>query len=201
MCIKNCLRQQAALLWKFLGFFQPPWLRCLHAAVVLLVFMQICSSAGMNMTLVSDNPAVFRPGVFDWYHMMAGLSTAFVAIYMTFLCFSQRGLRRFYPYLWGDTARIKKDVLDSLRGVLPAPQAGGLATAVQGLGFGALLLAVLSGALWFLLWTSGASAGSTALALQAHKSVVTLLVLYFLGHGGMALLHFVIWQRKTRRPA
>lgn len=200
MRLQIFLRQQASLLWKFLGFFQPPWLRCTHAAIVVLIILQICSSAGINMRLLPDEGAASWPGLFGWYHIMAGLGTAFLAVYMTIRCFSQRGLRRFYPYLWGDTARIKKDMLDSLRGIIPAPQAGGLATAVQGLGFGALILTVLFGALWFLLWTSGASAGSTALVLQAHKFMVFLLVLYFLGHGGMALLHFVLWQRKTVRP-
>lgn len=199
MCLKNFLRKQAALLWKFLGFFQPPEIRRVHAAVMVLVILQICSSAGMSMSgLLGDSIAPVA-GVFDWYHILEGLGTALLAVYMTILCFSQRGLRRFYPYLWGDTARIKKDLLDSLRGIIPAPQAGGLATAVQGLGFGALLLTVLSGTLWFVLWTSGASAGSTAFALQAHKSIVTLLVLYLFGHGGMALLHFVLWQRKTKQ--
>lgn len=197
MTAKECLAQQSALMWKFLGFFQSPFLRRLHAMVVVLVVLQLCSSAGMHIvfaTNFSASPLVF---VVDWYHMLAGLGTLCIGLFMTGYSFSQRGLRRYFPYLWGDTEQIVKDLRMSLRGELPAPRAGGLATAVQGLGFGALLLTALSGAVWFALWRLGAGAASTEIALSIHKTVVNLLILYFLGHGGMALLHFVVWQRKT----
>lgn len=197
MTIKEFAAKQSALLWKFLGFFQPPFLRRVHALVVLLVILQVCSSAGMHTALAPSFSTAPLTFLFERYHMLAGLSTLCVAIFMTGYCFSQRGLRRYFPYVWGETEQIKKDLLMSLKGQLPAPKAGGLATAVQGLGFGALLLTTLSGLLWFLLWTSGASVGSTEIALSIHKIVVKLLILYFIGHGGMALLHFVLWQRKT----
>jgi hypothetical protein len=34
------LKTQLGLLWKFLGFFQPPVLRFLHALVVCLIMVQ-----------------------------------------------------------------------------------------------------------------------------------------------------------------
>lgn len=197
MTAKEYIAQQSALLWKFLGFFQSPFLRRLHALVVLLVILQFCSSAGMHIGLATSFSAAPLTFMIDWYHMLAGLGTLCVALFMTIYSFSQRGVQRYFPYIWGNTELIVQDLRMSLRGELPAPRAGGLATTVQGLGFGALLLTAVSGAAWFALWRLGASAASTEIALSIHKTVVTLLALYFAGHGGMALLHFIIWQRKT----
>lgn len=199
MSILQKLQEQAALLWKFLGFFQPPLLRSVHALIIALVVLQMLSSAGMHIRLAptfSTAPTTF---LFNWYHIIAGLCTAALAYFMMAYCFSQRGLRRYFPYLWGDTARIKADLRDSLQGKMPSPTAGGLATTVQGLGFGALFLTVFSGVIWFCLWTWSANVTATHMALNVHKSVVNLLVLYFIGHGTMALLHFVLWQQKTKQ--
>lgn len=182
-------------MWKFLGFFQTPVLRRIHAFIVALVFMQIVSSQFMGLVTFAQNPLAFLSSN---YHIVAGLFTTVLAIWMTVYSFSQRGLRRYFPYLWGDTAQIVGDIKGSMQGKLPAPKPGGLATAVQGLGFGALLLAVLSGLTWFVLRSEGASPDTVSMVLHFHKIVVKLLVLYFVGHGGMALLHFVLWQRKIK---
>lgn len=192
------LQEQPALLWKFLGFFQPPLLRIIHALIIALVVLQLLSSTGMRIGLAptfSTAPATF---LFNWYHIIEGLCTAALAYFMMGYCFSTRGLRRYFPYLWGDTARIKADLRDSLQGKIPAPTVGGLATTVQGLGFGALFLTVFSGVIWFCLWTWSGNVTATDMALSVHKTVVSLLVLYFIGHGTMALLHFVLWQQKTK---
>ena len=70
---------------------------------------------------------------------------------------------------------------------------------VQGLGLGALLLAVLSGLIWYLLWVNGSPFAE--LARKTHENLTLLIELYLLGHGGMALLHFFVWQRKSGREA
>lgn len=186
--------RQVDLLWKFLGIFQTPPLRCMHAALVVLVFLQFVSSSGMSMLFLPFSED-FMAYVSNCYHITAGLSIVALTLSMTAYSFSQRGLRRYFPYLWGDVARIKKDLQDSLHGKLPAPTVGGLATSVQGLGFGALWLTVFSGLTWFVLWQMDTAAADYA--VRFHKSVVSLLVLYFIGHGGMAFAHFVLWQSKV----
>ena len=62
---------------------------------------------------------------------------------------------------------------------------------------GALLLVVLSGLIWFILWRNGSS--FAGLALETHKNVTLLIELYLIGHGCMALLHFFVWQRNKAR--
>ncbi|MEG2172179.1 MAG: cytochrome b/b6 domain-containing protein [Desulfovibrionaceae bacterium] len=197
MSIRDILKEQSQRLWKFLGFFQTPVLRRIHALLVLLVVLQCLSSAGMHMrpeVSVYSTPLTF---ICNWYHILEGIATAAVVFIMMGYSFSQRGLHRFFPYLWGDTVLIKKELQAAIRGKLPAPTAGGLATAVQGLGFGAVFLTVCSGLIWFGLWSWGGSAEATRIALSVHKNVVNLLIIYFIGHGSMALLHFILWQRKT----
>ena len=61
----------------------------------------------------------------------------------------------------------------------------------------ALLLVVLSGLIWFILWRNGSS--FAGLALETHKNVTLLIELYLIGHGCMALLHFFVWQRNKAR--
>lgn len=190
MAFKELLMAQPARLWKFLGFFQPPFLRVLHMVVIVLVLIQLVTSLGMSAYLYSA-PGL-NTGISD-VHLYLGLACAVIFPLFTLYCWRMRGLHRFYGYLWGDTEQLRKDILDSLRFKLVPPRPGGLATVVQGLGFGAMLLAAFSGALWFLALKQGW--GSAHVLKEAHEFCANILVLYLCGHGGMALLHFIIWQR------
>ena len=49
MSVTSALGNQAKLLWQFLGFFQKPYLRFLHAIIAVLVILQILSSFAMHM--------------------------------------------------------------------------------------------------------------------------------------------------------
>ncbi len=188
---------QLAALWRFLGFFQAPVLRVMHALIVIMVTLQLCSSLGMSGNL--QHGAVWGTVGYlaSSYHILAGIFLLAFSCVFAWKSFSLRGLKHFFPYLWGETEQLRKDIAASVRFRIIAPRPGGLATVVQGLGFGALLLTVFSGFTWFVLWRAGAP--QAAQALTVHKTVVVLLILYFLGHGGMALLHFAVWQRTMTR--
>ena len=67
------------------------------------------------------------------------------------------------------------------------PRPKRLATSVQGLGSGALLLVVLSGLIWFILWRNGSS--FAGLALETHKNVTLLIELY--------LIDTAVWHCST----
>lgn len=191
---KNVLRNQLQLLWRFLGFFQPPGLRLLHALVAALVIIQYV--AGLEAHAGSTYKGLLRAICTDW-HIIAGLVLFAMAQALVFSSVQHRGLRMLFPYLWGDFTRLQEDLVATLRGKLVPPRPGGLASCVQGLGLGALLLAVFSGTAWFVAWLLELSVAK--LLIDVHKTLVPLVGIYILGHGGMALTHFVIWQRKTRR--
>ena len=142
------------------------------------------------------NPAL-SSWLASWYHILSGLLVVILSLLLAADSLTKRGFHYFFPYLWGDTEQLKKDIQASLRFKMVPPRPKGLATAVQGLGLGALLLVVLSGLIWFILWRNGSS--FAGLALETHKNVTLLIELYLIGHGCMALLHFFVWQRNKAR--
>lgn len=196
MSVTSALGNQAKLLWQFLGFFQKPYLRFLHAIIAVLVILQILSSFAMHMLSSGQiNPAL-SSWLASWYHILSGLLVVILSLLLAADSLTKRGFHYFFPYLWGDTEQLKKDIQASLRFKMVPPRPKGLATAVQGLGLGALLLVVLSGLIWFILWRNGSS--FAGLALETHKNVTLLIELYLIGHGCMALLHFFVCSA-TRR--
>ncbi len=196
MSKKSFFIGQFRLLWRFLGFFQPPGMRLLHAMVAALAITQYLTGLGAHAG--SAYKGVLSALCTDW-HIIAGLSLFALVQALAFSSLQHRGLRVLFPYLWGDIARLKEDLAATLRGKLVPPKPGGLAACVQGLGLGALLLAVYSGLAWFVAWLFDLPVRRPLIEL--HKTLVPLVGLYALGHGGMALTHFVIWQRKMNNAA
>lgn len=190
MKIQELIKTQSELLWRFMGFFQNPFLRVLHALVVLFVILQLCSSTLMRVT---PDGASWT----TWYHMLEGMSLCVLGVILAAYSLGKHGLKYFFPYLWGDVEQIRKDLISSLHGQLVAPRPGGLATSVQGLGLGALLLTAFSGLTWFWLWRDGSPAAHGWRV--AHEWIAWLLIVYLIGHGGMALLHFFVWQRRVAK--
>lgn len=180
-------------IWLFLGKYQTPRIRDIHLVIVFLVLLQILLSNGMHFSKtgqIADGAAYF----FTIAHILFGLVTFLVAPIFIFFCFKEQGLRCFYPYLWGDFKQIKAD-FDLLRHLkLPESKPKGLAKTVQGLGIGALMLVVLSGIIWFVFWLQG---GSEANSLKnIHKMLTGLIEVYIVGHGAMAILHFIVFKSK-----
>ena len=181
MPLRQKLTAQALLLWRFLGFFQPPTLRLLHAVAAVLVILQFCTK-------------LFG---FGYGHVVLGLILCWVGFALVVWSLKTRGLRHYFPYLWGDMDQLKKD-LAQLRGGkrIIAPRAKGLATVVQGLGLGALSMSLLSGLWMYVAWPNGNPAPGAA---AVHGIFVWLLLGDVLGHGGMALAHFFFWKKSTVR--
>ncbi|WP_185702297.1 MULTISPECIES: cytochrome b/b6 domain-containing protein [unclassified Desulfovibrio] len=181
MNLLKFLLAQPALLWRFLGFFQPPLLRALHAATVILVIAQFltffwgCSDAHMQLGLAA---------------CAAGFSLAVCGLW-------KRGPGNYFPYMFGDFAQLGKDFA-AIRGgnIHIAPRPRGLATTVQGLGLGALVMSLATGFWLYLGWESG---DVTPEALTAHSVFAWLMLAFLAGHGGMALTHFAAWQKNTAK--
>lgn len=182
---------QISLLWRFLGFFQKPLVRILHASIVVLVFMQLLGGQLVSPLMLSAPPVEGFP---LYAHMTSGLVILFLACVLVFNSLRNHGLAHFFPYLFGNIKQLKLDLVDTLHLKVVAPRSGGLASSVQGLGLGVLLLTPLAGLFWLSLRLDGLPAWSAA---DMHSLAAALLAIYFAGHGCMALLHFVMWQRKT----
>ena len=178
-------------------FFQKPYLRFLHAIIAVLVILgnpeQLRHAYAFVRRSIPPSVAGLPRGIIS----CQACSLLSSACQRRRTSLTKRGFHYFFPYLWGDTEQLKKDIQASLRFKMVPPRPKGLATAVQGLGLGALLLVVLSGLIWFILWRNGSS--FAGLALETHKNVTLLIELYLIGHGCMALLHFFVWQRNKAR--
>lgn len=184
-------------IWDFFGLYQTKRIRILHMLILLLVISQIIVSNWMTGTKSVVLPFWDEAYLFTWIHIVSGFVLFFLTLFLVVSCFNQRGLRYFYPYLWGDFKQIKEDINTLLAKRLPESSPKGLATTVQGLGLGALSIVIISGIVWFILWLK-----QSPLALEArsiHKSLTILIEIYIYGHGGLGIIHFVIWKKSKNK--
>lgn len=196
MSIAKDLSNQASLLWKFMSYFQPPVIRILHLTITLLILANL--TLGYLFLCSTKNPATYiLCSSFLWLHISIGIIVVLLTLIFIPACLFHKGIKHFYPYLYGDTKQLIKDIKSSLSFKLIPPTSGGLAAVVQGLGLGALLLTVLAGLIWFIGWQTNGF--YTGFFKKIHEVSATLLGLYLLGHGSMATIHFIVWQRKIAR--
>ena len=184
-------------IWTYFGQSQPVFIRVLHLMVIFLVASQLITSDFVDL----DNARRLGNSVsFDfgtWTHILPGLALVVIATIFVLTELFRRGLKYFFPYLWGDLSPLKSD-LETLAGrKLPEVLPGGLAAIIQGLGLGALSLTLLSGLTWFLLVQTGS--GLAHAAIEVHETLTGLVVVYVIGHGGMGILHIILWMRSTSR--
>ncbi len=188
--------KEFALLWRFLGFFQRGALKVLHGMVAALIIIQILDGYGASISRAGVMGNGFFSRLASWWHIGAGSVLVVLGVGLAIASIKTRGFRGLFPYLWKDVTQLKKDISSFLKGQLPPPRPRGLAACVQGLGLGAILLAVLSGGLWLCLWLNNAP--WQGCARWFHKEIVILVEIYAIGHGTMALLHFWMWRRNTQ---
>lgn len=183
-------------IWSFFGTYQSYAVRLLHLFVLILVLIQIIISNWMSVSKTGLLPITGYRLYFTWLHIGIGISLLFLALLFVYTCFSNRGVRYFYPYLWGDIAQIGTDIKLLMQFKLPESTPKGLAPCVQGLGLGALMLVVLSGFTWFVLWLQDSSLANEA--RNIHKTLTGLIEAYIIGHGLMGLIHFILWYKNKK---
>ncbi|MCG6894077.1 MAG: cytochrome b/b6 domain-containing protein [Desulfobacteraceae bacterium] len=183
------------IFWSYFRENQPPLVRVVHTAVLALVLMQMLSSNLIRFDpssgRISDSPAFFLG---SWAHFSVGIALVLIGFSFVVIEIARHGFRYFFPYLWGDFAQLKADLKTLWSRRLPEAGPGSLAATVQGLGLGALVLTLTSGLGWFLLWQSGA-AGMAGAFRSLHEGLTGLLQAYVVGHGGLGLLHIIVWYR------
>ena len=131
---------------------QTPKIRIFHIVVLLMVASQIVVSNFMGFTSTGE----IKRNAVNFYgtltHICTGLTLLPIALIFTLLLIKEHGVRYFFPYIYGDLNQVKLDIKKLMNFKLPDPEAGGLSTIVEGLGLGALFLALLSGLTWFVSW-------------------------------------------------
>jgi cytochrome b561 len=183
---------------KYLRERQPPLVRFLHITILCLVLSQIIVSNFMGF---ADNGEISKKTVEyygTWIHICTGLSLLPITFVFIFIELKRHGFKYFFPYFYGNFSQIKNDLQQLKRFELPEPSAYGIAAIVQGLGFGALTLVILSGLTWFFSWNYMAPWANSIKEL--HESLTGLIEAYVVGHGGMGILHlfFELKNQKNR---
>ncbi len=168
-----------SLLWKFFGFFQTPFIRIWHIIAIFLVTAQLIKIAR-------------TPFVDSWHIELGLLLVPFICIFL-FASFKRRGCKYFFPYLWGESTQLRKDIQQLKAGHIPAPRPGGLPGVIQGVGFIFFFLTVFFGFIWYLLWVPYTKFSVNFLDL--HRYTAYVLGIYVIGHGYMALRHFIFWKK------
>ncbi len=184
------------IFWDYLKNHQTPQIRIFHLVVMLLVILQVLNSSLLSFT---KNGAISASLIFylgTWCHILLGLVLIPLAVIFVLLCFREHGFRSFYPYLFGNFTQIKSDLNHLRQFKLPDPEVGGLADSVQGLGLGALLLALFFGGCWYLAWSSHLPLAKNLRDL--HGLFASLTQIYLFGHGTMALVHIYFKNRNAR---
>ncbi|MGF1688867.1 cytochrome b/b6 domain-containing protein [Photobacterium japonica] len=163
--------------------------KVLHGLSLVWVLLQIISS---NFMHVHADTLWGNINLMAKFHVYSGLCLLPITLVFVYHVIKRRTIADMYPWLFGHFSQIKKDinVLRTLR--LPESHPAGLAATVEGLGLLALLLALVTGTLWYL---GASNAGTSPQLLEIHKTSVGLIEAYFYAHGAMGLLHLLQWWR------
>ncbi|KJF92360.1 cytochrome b/b6 domain-containing protein [Photobacterium angustum] len=181
--------------WRYIKHYFPnTGLRHIHTSLVALVILQILNSNLMSMTHAGKIEGGVFSTLFLWVHIILGILTVVVTLAMISYMLVKQSFRQFFPYLFGDNAVLFDDLKQLRHGKLPEPREKGLGNIIQGLGIGALILIETAALLWLALWLSHSPYANDA--REIHKSLTGLIEAYLIGHGGMALLHFIIERKK-----
>ncbi|WP_434359366.1 cytochrome b/b6 domain-containing protein [Parasalinivibrio latis] len=181
--------------WRYIRhYFPQAGLRHLHTSLALLIIIQIINSNFIHMThegVLKDTPYATA---FLWFHIIAGLLAVVCTVAMVTYMLSRQSFRQFFPYLFGDNAVLKDDLAQLARMKLPEPREKGLGNIVQGLGIGALILIEVAAVAWLVLWNMHSPYANEV--REIHKALTGLIEAYLIGHGGMALLHFIVERKR-----
>lgn len=174
---------------KYLRNRQSPAVFYLHVIIILLVLSQLISSNFIESTATGELNTNGINFYGAWIHIITGILLASIALVFIRFVLKAHGFKHYYPYLFRDYSQLLTDIDQLKQRKIPEPEPNGLASIVQGLGLGALLLVLFSGIAWFVFWSAGYQ-GSNVFK-EMHKLLTGLVIAYVIGHGGIGILHIL----------
>ncbi|AHB98315.1 cytochrome b/b6 domain-containing protein [Francisella orientalis] len=168
--------------WEYLGQSQDKNYRILHIVVGIAVLFQI----------INSNFVHTKYGLNAWayIHMLSGLGLAVLSVLLLIMSLDKRGLRYYFPYLYGDFSVLREDILELRKFKLPNARSGSIAAIVRGLGLLALTLAWVTGFFWFTAWNYQSSYIDSLKSM--HKTLVDPVEIYIYAHALMGILHYIL---------
>ena len=175
---------------------QTPLVRFLHITIIILVLSQIIVSNFMEFTDSGQISTKVIEFYGTWLHIITGLLIIPVAIIFLIVGLRTHGLKYYFPYLSGEFTQLNNDIRQLSKFRLPEPGDFGIAAIVQGLGFGALFLVLLSGLIWFITWNANLSWSHNV--KEVHEFFTGLIEAYIIGHGSMGILHIFLSSKSQK---
>lgn len=170
--------------------------RVLHWGLALTVTLQLF----ISLVIRVPKPGVAEQGLaYEFFeaHELIGLTAlAFVLLHWIWLFrASDTDFSTLFPWGREGIKQIVQDVKTlSKRQLLPGgPGAGGLVGLIHGLGFLAVTgMVATGGAIFYLINTHQLTSGLARNIIEVHQTIAGLVWVYWVGHGGMALLHILV---------
>lgn len=165
--------------------------RFLHLGMVATISAQLFIS--LVMSEPDDIGTVFGKLAYE-AHEVVGLTALGIVILhwiWSMLSHTDGKLKHLFPWRGEARKQVVQDVKLLTRGQLPDSKThGGLAGLIHGLGFLAVTGAAITGAILFVTFPESGEPGVIAEAFaELHEGMAGLVWAYWLGHGGVAILH------------
>jgi len=165
--------------------------RFLHVGLVMTVTLQLLISLGM-VTPDDKGPQLGKT-LFEAHEIIGLTALAIVLMHWVWSVFNHAdgGLKHLFP--WRGEAR--QQVISEAKGLLrfEMPEGGvrgGLPGFIHGLGLLAVTGIAVTGGMLFILFPEHGEPGALAEAFaEVHEGIATLVWAYWIGHGGIAILH------------
>ena len=173
----------------------------LHIGLVLTVTAQLFTSLAM------DEPDDFGSGIgkalYEMHEIIGLTALAIVVLHWIWSLanYADGGFKHLFPWGKGERKQVVEDIKGLARFKMPdGGIRGGLPGLIHGLGLLAVTAAAMSGGMYFLLAPEYGSPGFLAEGFEElHEGMATLVWVYWVTHGSIALLHHVSGHDTVKR--
>jgi cytochrome b561 len=170
--------------------------RLLHLGMVLTISFQLFIS--LIMAEPDHNGSELGRLAFEAHEIVGLTALTIVLLHWIWSLSSQfkgeGGINHLFPWFGHARQTVIRDINDLLKGKFPqSGNKGGLAGLIHGLGLLAVSGIAITGGLLFVLFPETGKPGMvTETFAELHEGLATLVWTYWIGHGGIAILHHII---------
>ena len=165
--------------------------RFLHLGMVATVTAQLFIS--LVMSEPDDKGTVFGKMAYEAHEIVGLTALGIIAIHWIWSTLSRTdgSLKHLFPWHGEARNQVISDIVGLTKGQLPdSNKHGGLSGLIHGLGFLAVTGVAISGAIIFLTFPESGKPGFIGdAAEELHEAMAALVWAYWIGHGGIAILH------------
>ena len=170
--------------------------RFLHLGMVTTVTFQLLIS--LVMAEPDHKGGALGKMAFEAHEIVGLTALAIVLLHWVWLMIMQTsqmggGISHLFPWFGRARHQVVIDISALLKGKLPGgAHRGGLAGLVHGLGLLVVTGIAITGGLLFVLFPESGEPGFLAEGFaEIHEGIALLVWMYWIGHGGVAILHHV----------